>query len=215
MKRRNFLAFAAASPALSAAPAMNLGKIPTRKVGKVETVFKSPGPQPNGLQATKEGLWIMDQGAENKAYLVSYEDGKVLRSFAHELGVVESAWENAPAVGGRPGVGPRLTSVAGLTTRWGRFAADHKSQAATVDDVGGAGVATPFVVFVRADQQVVVAIAVHVPRARDAVAGIVECLFAHELGIGQRQVEGSRDWAQHQVGGTRVGIAFFVAVRSD
>src|SRR6266581_7203267 len=83
MKRRNFLAFAAA-PALSAAPAMNLGKIPVRKVGKVETVFKSPGPQPNGLQATKDGLWIMDQGAGNKAYLVSYEDGKVLRSFETE-----------------------------------------------------------------------------------------------------------------------------------
>jgi len=84
MKRRNFLAFAAAAPALSGATAMNLGKIPTRKVGKVETVFKSPGPQPNGLQATKDGLWIIDQGPGNKAYLVSYEDGKVLRSFETE-----------------------------------------------------------------------------------------------------------------------------------
>src|SRR5436309_5316525 len=83
MKRRNFLAFAAA-PALSAAPAMDLGKIPIRKVGKVETAFKSPGPQPNGLQATKDGLWIMDQGPGNKAYLVSYDDGKVLRSFETE-----------------------------------------------------------------------------------------------------------------------------------
>jgi hypothetical protein len=84
MKRRHFLAFAAATPALRAAPAMSLDKIPTRKVGKVEIVFKSPGPQPNGLQATKDGLWIMDQGAGNKAYLVSYEDGKVLRSFETE-----------------------------------------------------------------------------------------------------------------------------------
>ena len=84
MKRRTFLAFAAAAPALSAPPAMDLGKIPIRRVGKVETVFKSPGPQPNGLQATKDGLWIMDQGAGNKAYLVSYEDGKVLRSFETE-----------------------------------------------------------------------------------------------------------------------------------
>ena len=44
MKRRHFLAFAAAAPALQGAPAttlgkMTLGKIPTRKVGKVETVF--------------------------------------------------------------------------------------------------------------------------------------------------------------------------------
>src|SRR5258708_17677174 len=84
MKRRNFLAFAASAPALSAAPAMDLGKIPIRRVGKVETVFKSPGPQPNGLQATKDGLWIMDQGAGSKVYLVSYEDGKVLRSFETE-----------------------------------------------------------------------------------------------------------------------------------
>src|SRR6266446_2786404 len=89
MQRRHFLAFAAAAPALQGAPAttlgkMTLGKIPTRKVGKVEIVFKSPGPQPNGLQATKDGLWIMDQGAGSKAYLVSYEDGKVLRSFETE-----------------------------------------------------------------------------------------------------------------------------------
>jgi len=84
MKRRNFLAAAAAAPAFGAAPATSPGKIPIRKVGKVETVFKSPGPQPNGLQATKDGLWIMDQGAGNKAYLVSYEDGKVLRGFETE-----------------------------------------------------------------------------------------------------------------------------------
>src|SRR6266566_3895030 len=84
MKRRQFLAFAAAAPALRAAPAMSLGKIPVRKVGKVEIVFKSPGPAPNGLQATREGLWIIDQGAGNKAYLVTYEGGKVLRSFETE-----------------------------------------------------------------------------------------------------------------------------------
>jgi len=83
MQRREFLALAAA-PAVSAAPTLNLDRIPSRKVGKVEIVFKSPGPQPNGLQATKDGLWIIDQGAGNKAYLVSYEDGKVLRSFETE-----------------------------------------------------------------------------------------------------------------------------------
>ena len=63
IQRRKFLAFAATAPAFGAAPAMSLGKIHVRKVGKVEQVFKSPGPQPNGLQATKDGLWIMDQGA--------------------------------------------------------------------------------------------------------------------------------------------------------
>jgi hypothetical protein len=83
MQRREFLALAAA-PAVSAAPTLNLDRIPSRKVGKVEIVFKSPGPQPNGLQATKDGLWIIDQGAGNRAYLVSYEDGRVLRSFETE-----------------------------------------------------------------------------------------------------------------------------------
>lgn len=91
--RRGFLGLAAAAPALVAnrrefsalaAAAPSLGSIKTRQVGKVETVFKSPGPQPNGLQATKDGLWIIDQGAGNKAYLVSYEDGKVIRSFDTE-----------------------------------------------------------------------------------------------------------------------------------
>ena len=47
----------------------------------MEIAFKSPGPQPNGLQATKEGLWIIDQSAGSRAYLVDYADGRVLRSF--------------------------------------------------------------------------------------------------------------------------------------
>jgi streptogramin lyase len=84
--RRKFLLLGAAS-AMAAAPAAapNLRAVKTRRVGKVEIVFKSPpGSKPNGLQATTEGLWIIDQGEGNKAYLVSYEDGKVLRSFGTE-----------------------------------------------------------------------------------------------------------------------------------
>ena len=27
----------------------------------IEKVFDSPGPQPNGMQATEDGLWILDQ----------------------------------------------------------------------------------------------------------------------------------------------------------
>src|SRR5712692_4621148 len=76
MRRRDFFA-------LAAAPVIDLGKIPVRKVGKIEIVFKSPGAKPNGLQATKDGLWIIDQGEGSKAYLVSY-DGKVIRSFETE-----------------------------------------------------------------------------------------------------------------------------------
>ena len=81
LRRRDLLAMtAAAAPAFASITPRNLKDIKTRRVEKVETVFKSPGPKPNGLQATDEGLWIIDQG-DNKAYLVSYKDGKVLREF--------------------------------------------------------------------------------------------------------------------------------------
>jgi DNA-binding beta-propeller fold protein YncE len=70
IRRREFLALALAAPALAK-------DVATRTV-KVETVFKTPGPKPNGLQATSDGLWILDQG-DNRAYLVAYKDGKVLR----------------------------------------------------------------------------------------------------------------------------------------
>jgi streptogramin lyase len=79
--RRELLAVAvSAVPVLGSIAPRNLNGIKTRRVGKVETVFKSPGPNPNGLQATDDGLWMIDQG-NNKAYLVSYTDGKVLREF--------------------------------------------------------------------------------------------------------------------------------------
>ncbi len=83
MKRREFLALTAAAPAVCAAPVIDARKVPARKVGKVEIVYKSPGPKPNGLQATQEGLWVMDQG-DNKAYLVNYQDGKILRALDTE-----------------------------------------------------------------------------------------------------------------------------------
>ena len=80
IRRREFFSLAAAAPAFGM---VNLDKVRLRKAGKVETVFKSPGPKPNGLQATTDGLWIMDQG-NNKVYLVAYADGKVLREFDTE-----------------------------------------------------------------------------------------------------------------------------------
>jgi streptogramin lyase len=46
---------------------------------KIETVFTAPGPHPNGMQATAEGLWILDQHS-NQVSLVSYE-GKALKTF--------------------------------------------------------------------------------------------------------------------------------------
>src|ERR1700722_13512326 len=83
--RRRFLVLGAAS-AIAAAPAaaLNLRAVKTRHVGKVEIAFESPhGSKPNGLQATSDGLWIIDQGIGNKAYLVSYK-GDAVRSFETE-----------------------------------------------------------------------------------------------------------------------------------
>lgn len=80
MLRRLFLSLSAAAPAAVTDPRA----LPVRKAGKVEIIFQSPGPQPNGLQATPEGLWIIDQGPGNKAYLVDYQSGKMLRGFETE-----------------------------------------------------------------------------------------------------------------------------------
>ncbi len=95
--RRNFLALGAAAPvvaaldpALRAAPsvaasvAASVPDVKTRSVGKVEIAFPSPIPKPNGLQATSEGLWIIHQDEANSASLVSYADGKIIRSFPTE-----------------------------------------------------------------------------------------------------------------------------------
>ena len=48
---------------------------------KVEPCLKwfSPGQQPNGLQATTDGLWVIDQIDPNIIYLLDYSDGRELR----------------------------------------------------------------------------------------------------------------------------------------
>ena len=71
MRRREFIALLSTAPALA--------KLKVRGA-KVETVFDTPCPKPNGLQATDEGLWILGQ-EDNRAYLVDYADGKTLRAF--------------------------------------------------------------------------------------------------------------------------------------
>jgi hypothetical protein len=75
LSRRDLFVLAGALPAFGA-------KVPTRQV-RVDQVYKTPGPKPNGLQATKEGLWILDQG-DNRAYLVEYNTGKTLRALDTE-----------------------------------------------------------------------------------------------------------------------------------
>jgi len=56
---------------------------PTTIVSEVERAFRAPGSQPNGLQATGEGLWILDQGT-NRVALLRYQDGRVIRQFDTE-----------------------------------------------------------------------------------------------------------------------------------
>ena len=71
MKRREFVGLAAAvvapafAPHVARAATPNLGALKSRKVGKVQIVYKSPHSKPNGLQATPQGLWVQDQGADN------------------------------------------------------------------------------------------------------------------------------------------------------
>jgi hypothetical protein len=83
MRRRDFLKVSVAAAPLAADASVDLTRVKTRKAGKVETVFDSPGlnPKPNGLQATDGGLWIIDQGPGSKAYLVDYDHGKIFREF--------------------------------------------------------------------------------------------------------------------------------------
>ena len=42
-----------------------------------EVKFQSPGPQPNGLQATDDGLWYIDQ-RDNKVYKLDWTTGETL-----------------------------------------------------------------------------------------------------------------------------------------
>ncbi len=44
---------------------------------RVEKLFVTPGPRPNGLQAAPDGLWVIDQD-DNHVYKLSYEDGSIL-----------------------------------------------------------------------------------------------------------------------------------------
>ena len=44
---------------------------------KVREMWLTPGPQPNGLQAAADGLWVIDQ-KDNKVYKLAYQDGSVL-----------------------------------------------------------------------------------------------------------------------------------------
>lgn len=57
-------------------------KYPVRKA-RVEPLWKSPGGHPNALEASPEGLWVGEQ-VSDKAYLLDWKTGKVLRSVETE-----------------------------------------------------------------------------------------------------------------------------------
>ena len=78
IERRDVLKFAAfACPGVRAALSADFR---TRIAARVERAFRTPGQTPNGLQATPDGLWVLDQ-ATNRVALVQYDDGRVIRQF--------------------------------------------------------------------------------------------------------------------------------------
>ena len=84
MRRRTFFGIAAAAAPAFAASAVDVKSIKNRGSRKVEIAYKSPHPAPNGLQATREGLWILDDrtvDGRNYVSLVNFADGKVIREF--------------------------------------------------------------------------------------------------------------------------------------
>src|SRR5947208_13597253 len=82
MRRRSFFGIAAAAAPAFAASAVDVKSIKNRGSKKVEIAYKSPHPAPNGLQATREGLWVLDDrtvDGRNYVSLVSFADGKGIR----------------------------------------------------------------------------------------------------------------------------------------
>src|SRR5229473_1398961 len=79
--RRDCLKLAAAACALARVRLRAAQEsFPTTVATRVDRAFRTPGAAPNGLQATSEGLWILDQ-ATNRVALVRFSDGSVIRQF--------------------------------------------------------------------------------------------------------------------------------------
>ena len=84
IKRRTFFGMAAAGMPAMAASVVDVGSVKNRGTKKVEIAYKSPHAAPNGLQATRDGLWVVDDRSTdglNYVSLVNFADGKVLREF--------------------------------------------------------------------------------------------------------------------------------------
>ncbi len=61
-------------------------------MAQVHDMWVTPGPQPNGLQAADDGLWVIDQ-TDNHLYTLSWDDGSVIEDLPteteHSSGVTE------------------------------------------------------------------------------------------------------------------------------
>ena len=55
----------------------------TASLESIETLYSTPGPHPNGLQATPQGIWCIDQQT-NRLQLMDYATGNVLVDLATE-----------------------------------------------------------------------------------------------------------------------------------
>ena len=51
----------------------------------VQEMFMHPGPQPNGLQAADDGLWVIDQ-TDNHIYKLDWENGSVIENLPADVG---------------------------------------------------------------------------------------------------------------------------------
>mgnify|MGYP005845304009 CR=1 FL=1 len=76
LQRREWLKLAGLG--LPAWPLLGAASFPTTVADRVDRLYKTPGPHPNGLQVTKDGLWILDQQT-NKVSLVEIDSGRVIR----------------------------------------------------------------------------------------------------------------------------------------
>ena len=96
---------------------MNTGTQGLRYTVAVDKRFRSPGPQPNGIQASHDGIWCIDQ-VDSKVYLLDWADGAVLQEFQtateHSSGItldgdgnlwITSTWQLEVAKVDPPGAG--------------------------------------------------------------------------------------------------------------
>jgi sugar lactone lactonase YvrE len=83
MNRRGFLGLEAGLPQAVAACSIDLKSIKTRPNKKVNIAYQAPHSAPNGLQATREGMWVLDEARGNvhAVSLVNWADGKLIREF--------------------------------------------------------------------------------------------------------------------------------------